>query len=159
MRYYLIFSIITLVIKVIDLLKLNYEDKIDINEEVEIPKDYYENTDIVDLSKVKTNGFIKYDADNNYLIKLDVFGTMKLHDSVTYDLVDYDFKIEIEETLENSVKTLDLIEFLWHYIVLEVPLRFTSNEGKYEENENFRVISEEEYQKKNNPFSDFSISE
>ena len=114
----------------IDLLKLNYQDKIDIDEEVEIPKEYYENTDIVELSKVKTNGFIKYDAEDNYLINLEVFGTMQLHDSVTYDIVPYDFKIEIEETLENSTKTLDLIEFLWHYIVLEVPLRFTNSETK-----------------------------
>ena len=82
---------------------------------------------------------------------------MDLHDSVTYDIIPYEFKVNIEETLENSLKTLDLNEFLWHYIVLEVPIRFTKSEPKMIENENFRVISEEEYVKKNNPFSDFSI--
>ena len=139
----------------IELIKLNYLDKIDIDEEVEIPNDYLENTDIVSLSKIKTIGNIKYDAEDNYLINLDVSGTMQLHDSVTFDIIPYDFKIEIEETLENSTKTLDLIEFLWHYIVLEVPLRFTNSETNYVENENYRVISEEEYSKKNNPFKDF----
>ncbi len=139
----------------IDLLKLNYLDKLDIDEEVSIPKEYYENTDIVELNDVKANGTIKFDPEDNYLITLDVNGIMKLHDSVTYDLVDYNFTINIEETLENSEKTLDLIDFLWHYIVLEVPLRFTINEDKYMENENYRVISEEEYSKKNNPFKDF----
>ena len=74
---------------------------------------------------------------------------------VTFDIIPYDFVVEIEETLENSVKTLDLIEFLWHYIVLEVPLRFTNSETNYVENENYRIISEEEYSKKNNPFKDF----
>ena len=146
-----------MVIKLIDLQKLNYLDKIDINEEVEIPKNYLENTDIVSLSKIKTNGNIIIDTDENYLIKLDVSGTMDLHDSVTYDIIPYDFTINIEETLEKSEKTLDLIEFLWHYIVLEVPLRFTNSEISSVENENYRVISEEEYNKKNNPFKDFFI--
>lgn len=139
----------------IDLQKLNYLEKIDINEEVEIPKEYLENTDIVSLSKVKTIGTIIFDPEDNYLIKLDISGVMELHDSVTYDIIPYEFSVNIEETLENSEKTLDLIEFLWHYIVLEVPLRFTNSETNYVENENYRIISEEEYSKKNNPFKDF----
>ena len=138
-----------------DLQKLNYLEKIDIKEEIEIPSDYLKNTDIVSLLPVKVDGFITFDDNNDYLIKLDVNGTMTLHDSVTYELVPYDFQINIEETLENSVKTLDFIEFLWHYIVLEVPLRFTNSEVEKIETENYRVISEEEYVKKNNPFSDF----
>ena len=139
----------------IDLGKLNYLDKIVVNEEIDIPKDFLDNTDIVALSKIKTNGTITLDDENNYLIQLDVSGIMKLHDSLTYDLVDYPFTINIEETLENSLKTLDLIEFLWHYIVLEVPLRFTNSKIDSIENENYRVISEEEYNRKNNPFKDF----
>ena len=139
----------------IDLQKLNYLDKIDINEDIEIPDSFLENTDIVKLSKIKTIGTITFDPEDNYQIKLDISGIMDLHDSVTYDIIPYEFKVNIEETLENSVKTLDLIEFLWHYIVLEVPLRFTNSEIERIENEHFRVISEEEYNKKNNPFKDF----
>ena len=139
----------------IDLQKLNYLDKINISEEIEIPKEYLENTEIVSLSKIKTNGNITLDMEGNYLVKIDISGTMSLHDSVTYDIIPYEFMVNIEETLENSLKTLDLIEFLWHYIVLEVPLRFTNSETKYVETENYRIISEEEYSKKNNPFKDF----
>ena len=139
----------------IDLQKLNYTDKIEINEEVEIPSNYLENTDIVKLSKINTKGNISIDIEDNYLIKLDIKGIMSLHDSVTYDIIPYEFEVNIEETLENSIKTLDLIEFLWHYIILEVPLRFTKAETNYIENDNYRVISEEEYSKKNNPFKDF----
>ena len=95
--------------------------------------------------------------DDGYLVLLDVTGTMMLHDSITYDIIPYEFNIKIEETLEKSLKTLDLIEFLWHYIVLEVPLRFTKSEGNYFENERYRVISEEEYSYKNNPFKDFHV--
>ena len=139
----------------IDLQKLNYLEKIDINEEVEIPNEYLDNTDIVSLSKIKTNGTITFDANEDYLIKLNISGTMSLHDSITYDIIPYDFEVEIEETLEKSVKTLDFIEFLWHYIILEVPLRYTNTEGAHIEKEGYRVISEEEYSKKNNPFKDF----
>ena len=141
----------------IDLQKLNYLDEIKVDEEVIIPKEYYENTDIVELSNIDTKGNIVFDSEDNYLVKFDVSGIMKLHDSVTYDLIDYNFTINIEESLENSTKTLDLIEFLWHYIVLEVPLRFTNSEISSIENENYRVISEEEYKRNNNPFKDFDI--
>ena len=141
----------------IDLLKLNYNEKIDINEKVIIPKEYYQNTDIKDLEETDVSGKITQDEELNYLVTLDVHGKMKLEDSITLELVNYPFMINIEETLENSLKTLDLIEFLWHYIVLEVPLRFTNSEIKSIESENFRLISEEEYNKKNNPFKDFFI--
>ena len=139
----------------IDLQKLNYLEKIDINEEIEIPEDFIKDTDIVKLSKIKTIGNITFDAEDNYLIKLDITGVMSLHDSITYEVIPYEFSIIIEETLENSVKTLDLILFLWHYIVLEVPLRFTNSEFSSIKKENYQVISEEEYSKKNNPFKDF----
>ena len=120
---------------IIDLTKLNYSNKIDIN----------------------ALGCISLDNDNNYLIKIDVDGIMMLHDSITYDIVPYKFTVKIEETLEKNEKSLDLIAFLWHYIVLEIPLRFTLNEGNYPHSDNFRIISEEEYSKKNNPFNDFRI--
>ena len=138
-----------------DLEKLNYLDEIKIDDEVDIPNDFLTNTDIVSLSKIKVSGDITRDLEENNLVKLDVSGIMKLHDSITYDLVDYPFTINIEETLENSHKTLDLIQFLWHYIILEVPLRFTTSEIDLIEKENYRIISEENYNKKNNPFKDF----
>ena len=141
----------------IDLQELNYKDKIIIDKEIKYSKEEYEQMDINGLENVYVTGKITCDLENNYVVNLEVTGKMLLHDSITYDLVDYPFEIEIEETLENSLKTLDLNEFLWHYIVLEVPIRFTKSEPKMIENENFRVISEEEYVKKNNPFSDFSI--
>ena len=139
----------------IDLLKLNYSDQIIVNEEIEIPQSYYENTDIVSLSKIKVMGKITLDQEMNYFIELSMDGIMQLHDAITYEIIPYPFSVNIEETLENSLKTLDLIEFLWHYIVLEVPLRYTNSETNYVENENYRIISEEEYSKKNNPFKDF----
>ena len=141
----------------IDLTKLNYLEEIDIDENVCFPADVYCNSEIDELKNVQVSGNIVLDEEDNYFIDLNLTGTMMLHDSITYDLVPYEFTVKIEETLEKTEKTLDLISFLWHYIVLEVPLRFTINEGKYPQGENFRIISEEEYSRKNNPFSNFRI--
>ncbi len=141
----------------VDLLNLNYEEEILIDEELSFSKDIYENTDIEELKNVHVLGNITLDEEDNYVIDFDLSGTMMLHDSVTYDIVPYEFTVKIEEILEKTVKTLDLISFLWHYIVLEVPLRYTLNEGKYPEGDNFQIISEEEYSRKNNPFSSIRV--
>ena len=137
----------------IDLLKLNYCDKIIIDEEIDIPKEYLKNVDIVSLSKIKVNGEIVLDVENNYVANFDVFGTMKLHDSITYDLVDYPFTINIEENLENDKNTIDIIPILWQNIVLEVPLRFTkvSDYSKYQ-GDGWKLVSEEDLVN-NNPFN------
>ncbi len=141
----------------VDLQELNYKDKIFIDDNVIIPEDYYKKMDIVSMNEVNVSGLITCDIEKNYQIDLLVKGEMFLHDSITYEIIPYKFDIKIEETLENSIKTLDLIEFLWHYIVLEVPLRLTNSEIDSFEGNNYRIISEEEYNKKNNPFSDFEL--
>lgn len=141
----------------IDLQKLNYTEEIILKDTIEFPENYYDNTDIVSLNNIIIDGKINLDIENNYVITGKVNGTMMLHDSLTYDVIPYDFNFNIEETLENSLKSLDLIEFLWHYIVLEIPIRYTKSEVSKIENENYRVISEEEYKNKNNPFKDFFV--
>ena len=141
----------------ISLLELNYKDEIEIDEIVTIPKDLILDTEIIKLDNVKVIGSIKFDVDDDYLINLSVSSKMFLHDALTFDEVPYDFVINIEEKLENSCKSLDLIEFLWHYIVLEIPLRFTvvDDESLEVKNDDYQVISEEEYKNNNNPFKDF----
>ena len=79
----------------INLQELNYKDKIVVDEEVIIPKEEYINTDIVELKPVIVHGDIKLDEENNYFANLIVNGTMILHDSVTYDLIPYNFEIKI----------------------------------------------------------------
>ena len=140
----------------INLQELNYKDKIDIDNNIEMPNELLENTEIVKMDKVNVLGNIKYSLDDTYQINLDVSGVMYLNDAITSEVVPYNFTINIEENLENSCKTLDLIEFLWHYIVLEIPLRYTlSDESLKIETDSYKVISEEEYKNNNNPFKDF----
>ena len=139
----------------IDLNKLIYQDKILIDETIDYAKEYLENTDIISLNNVKVQGSIYVDYEKNNVIELNVLGTMILTDAITTDLVPYDFTIEIAENLENSLKTLDLIEFLWHYIVLEIPIRYSTSDAQELKDKYANVYLEEEVREVNNPFKDF----
>ncbi len=139
----------------IDLNKLIYQDKILIDETIDYAKEYLENTDIISLNNVKVQGSIYVDYEKNNVIELNVLGTMILTDAITTDPVPYDFTIEIAENLENSLKTLDLIEFLWHYIVLEIPIRYSTSDAQELKDKYANVYLEEEVREVNNPFKDF----
>lgn len=139
----------------IDLNKLIYQDKILIDETIDYSKEYLENTDIISLNNVKVQGSIYVDYEKNNVIELNVNGTMILTDAITTEPVPYDFTIEIAENLENSLKTLDLIEFLWHYIVLEIPIRYSTSDAQELKDKYANVYLEEEVREVNNPFKDF----
>ena len=139
----------------IDLNKLNYQAKILIDETIDYSKEYLENTDIISLNNVKFQGSIYVDYEKNNVIELNVEGTMILTDAITTEPVPYDFTIEIAENLENSLKTLDLIEFLWHYIVLEIPIRYSTSDAQELKDKYANVYLEEEVREVNNPFKDF----
>lgn len=110
------------------------------DEKIEIPKSYYENTSIKGLSSIDVVGSIKYNCCDEVVINLDVTGEMQLVDAITNELVNYPFSIKIDENLaeidendakylEKSQNILDIIEFLWENIVLEVPIRVTQSTG------------------------------
>ena len=139
----------------INLLDLNYKDKIIVSESLSYNEDYLKNTDILKLDNVKVDGeiFKNYEGDNE--INLNVEGEMILTDAITLERVPYKFTIEIEEILENSLKTLDLIEFLWHYIVLEIPIRYTTSDTDVLKEKYKDIYDDEEVHEVNNPFKDF----
>lgn len=140
---------------VINLDDLIYKDKILIDEQITYDDEYLKNTDILKLENVKVTGEIYVDFEKNTVVNLNVAGSMLLTDAITLDSVPYDFQIEIEENLENSLKTLDLIEFLWHYIVLEIPIRYTTSDVSELKNRYQDVYSEDDAPDVNNPFKDF----
>ena len=63
-------------------------------------------------------------------ISLIILGNMYLSDAVTLELIKYPFNIELEETIDNNDEyfciennKMDLMEFVWKNIVLEIPIR------------------------------------
>ena len=142
----------------IDLLKLNYTEEIDIDTDIDYSDEYISGSGIIHLNNVHVSGTIKTDIEYNYDVLLDLSGEMIIIDSLSGEEVPYKFNTNIEEKLENSLKSLDLIAFLWQYIVMEIPMRFTMHDELSIKKDDYEVISEEEYkEKKNNPFKDFHL--
>jgi uncharacterized metal-binding protein YceD (DUF177 family) len=121
---------------IIDLNELNYKDEIDIN--LSVSKDERLDKRVIDLKSANVVGKI-YSSDYNTYINLSFKGIMIIEDSITLEPLEYPFNIEIDNNLEeikenypscfdNLKNTLDILEFLWENIVLEVPTRYTQNE-------------------------------
>lgn len=126
---------------------------IKINDTFLIPENFYENTSIKGLDEVKVNGIIKYNAADEIQINLDVNGDMELIDAVTNEPIKYPFSFQIDEILEEndenltkyfekSQNILDIIEFLWENIVLEVPIRVTNTTGVHLKGQGWELNSE-----------------
>ena len=122
-----------------------------------IPESYFVNSKIHSLSEIEVkNGLIKK-VEGDYFLKMDVSGKMLISDSISSKDVWYSFKIEINEKLDefmgNDKNSLDIIEVLWQYIGLEVPLRYTvvDDYSKYQ-GVGWKLVSEEELVN-NNPFN------
>ena len=83
----------------------------------------------------------------------------KIADDISLEEVLYPFSIEyndiLDENLKNNQNTLDLFEFLWENIVLEVPLKFTKVTNLSEfHGDGWKLVSEEENSHEHNPFSE-----
>ena len=148
--------------KEIDLTQLHSSvtDKIEIDEFYDIPSTYYEDTDVKSLENVHAKGSITRETDDVYYVDIDVEGTMTLQDSISLEDVNYPFSTHIEGNLEEFVtnleNSLDILEFLWENIVLEIPLKFTKVEdlSKFH-GDGWKLISEEENSISNNPFMEY----
>ena len=141
----------------IDLTKLysGAIDELSFDGEYIIPKEKYSSSKILDLKEVEIHNSIIKKIEDDYDISAEIQGKMKINDSVTMEEVWYPFQIQIDEKLDEFVekdkKHLDIIEFLWQNIVLEVPLRYTlvTNYDEYQ-GDGWKLVSEEELG--NNPF-------
>ena len=130
----------------INLSTLNYKDKIDINEVIDFPDNYLTNSDIKKLKDVHVSGIFYQNDMNEYLAKIKVNGQMYLTDAVTLDIVPYEFSFiyddVIPENCINEQNMLDIMEFLWQNIVLEMPIRYTKSDADNLKGDNWQVISD-----------------
>lgn len=137
--------------------------EIDITNIYNIESKYFKNTDIKKLDNIKVEGKIYQKEDENQelndYIKCRIEGKMIIPDSISLEEVNYPFEIDYDDFIEENCKknqnTLDIFQFLWENIVLEVPLQFTKVEdlSKFH-GDGWKLISEEELKNTNNPFSD-----
>ena len=139
--------------------------EVDITNTYTLTKEYYENTGVLELRNIEVEGKVyrgaaeeEIDEFQDY-IDCKITGTMIIEDSISLEPVEYPFSAEYDDILEENCKknenTLDIFQFLWENIVLEIPLRFTKVQdlSKFR-GDGWKLIDEEEQKTSNNPFSD-----
>ena len=133
----------------IDLRKLYALNKLSIDEEVIIPEEYYKNAGVRSLSKVKVNGDVTVNYEENIELHLNVSGEFIIPCAITLDDVIVPFNTFIEEEIDqnklNDEFFLDLLDVLWENIVLEIPVRVVKEGVKSEDlhGEGWELVSNE----------------
>ena len=143
---------------IIDITELitNTEDKIIIDTDVFFDKEKLEKTNIRKLINTKFKGQITKIYDE-FIISGNLSGTMILPDDITLEDTKYTFKSiiedkikENEENIENNLKIyqnkLDITDFLWQNILVEIPMKIVNkkNENKIIKGDGWRLTTEEE---------------
>ena len=153
----------------IDLTELitNAKEEILINIEIDYDKIKLKNTSIKNLKNTIFNGKIIKLYNDEFQITGNIKGIMILPDDITLEDTEYNFDTYIEEKFkendlncENDLKIiqnkLDISNFLWQNILVEIPMKVTNpkNENVTIKGDGWRLITEEELNKNNNaPFS------
>ena len=116
-----------------DLNSLNTKDKIIIDSKVTFPKEDLEKAKILDMGEVSVQGEIRNNQEES-ILSITVKGKMVLPCNLTLEPVDYPFSLEIEEnlneTIKNSQKTIDILPIIWENILMEIPMRVISPKAK-----------------------------
>ena len=119
----------------IDLNYLNRFSKLNIDNDFELSSDYYKNTDIRALKNLHVDGEITIDYEDEILLNINISGIMILPCAVTLKDVEYKFQSDINESIgkfeeiyKNNKNSLDISDFLWENIVLEIPIRVVSRD-------------------------------
>ena len=96
----------------IDLRKLYALNKLSIDEEVVIPEEYYKNAGVRSLSKVKVNGDVTVNYEENIELHLNVSGEFIIPCAVTLDDVIVPFNTFIEEEIDqNQLEKIRFVRF------------------------------------------------
>ena len=116
-----------------DLNTLNTKPQIIIDTKINFPKEDLEKAKILKMDEVSVKGQINNNKEES-ILNLTIKGKMTLPCNLTLDPVDYPFSIEIEENLneiiENSQKTIDILPIIWENILMEIPMKVVSPNAK-----------------------------
>lgn len=141
----------------------NIVSAININEQVIIDNEMLKTSNIRRLDNTMFNGRIFKDYEDNLVLEGNITGTMVLPDDITLKDVNYEFKSEIFEYIEEvftiDKNSIDILDYLWQNILVEIPLKVRTEEDDNItlKGDGWRLITEEELNNRSNrPFSDLS---
>ena len=155
---------------IIDLTRLmiGNTDSILVSDNFVISSDYFLNTPVKRLDNSYFKGNIVRLSDNDYQITGVISGDMILSDDITLEDVIYPYEIEVEEEFSDVLNDeylqivqnkLDITDFLWQNILVEVPskIKKQGNEDLKLEGDGWRLVTEDELVSSNDsPFSELS---
>lgn len=151
---------------IIDLIRLKngIDDKIIIDENVTVSKEYLDKAGIIDLKNAKVEGEITRNSNYDYYVSLDIYGTMILPCSLSLKPTNYEFNIKIDDNLltlleeidENVKKvenTIDIFPIIWENILMEIPMRVVNSDISSipKEGKGWKLIDEDEEEENINP--------
>lgn len=149
----------------IKLLNTNVKDKIDFNEKIIYDNEYLKDSNILSITPIEVKGEVTKNSLNQLHLIFKAVGLMNLPCSITLEPVKYpinlDFDEIIDENDENKLKkdsnTLELKEYLWENIVVEIPLRIISEHAydKEYKGNGWKLITDED--KKQNENKSFEV--
>ena len=138
---------------------LLYDDiNLDIDQDVIIDESKYFLPEIKSIKSMHFKGNIFEDNEGYIKMNGEINGVLILEDSINLEEREFNISKEISENideyLENNDNSIDIIDILWQNIVLEVPSRYTevTDYSKFS-GDGWRLISEEDLNKENNPFN------
>ena len=156
---------------IIDLTNIvtNNVDVMNIDTQVCFDQDILNDVNIRKLKDVSFVGKVRKLYDSEYELEGVLSGVMVLADDITLEDVDYKFSVSILENIdelgedeENNLNIvnnrLDISDFLWQNIVLEIPSKVVSEKSRdiTLEGNGWRFVTEEELEKEKDNDSPFN---
>ena len=149
---------------------IGVEEEIVIESYLEFSSEMFSGTLIRELKNIMFSGSIEKLCDDTYQLSGKITGVMVLPDDITLENVDYSFESVIEEkfsefdnskekSLEIVKNRLDITDFLWQNILVEIPPKIVSekNRNLTMRGNGWRLVTEEEL--KNNDSNDSPFNE
>lgn len=150
----------------IDLTELKSQiiKSIEFDQDVNIPKEMLEQSDLLEINHVHVTGKIYFDAISEYVLEAKITGVMVLPCAITLKPVEQAFEVEVngllealqQEIDENAKKienSIDILPIIWENILMEIPMRVVS-EGSEElelKGDGWKLVTPEERKEKINP--------
>ena len=137
-------------------LKARTNNVVEFCDTLTFPEEKLKETELLDLKDVQVKGSIKRNLMDTFDIELHISGIMVLPCALTLKPVDYPFKIDVNEELENLLKeidnnsflgnSVDILPIVWENILMEIPMRVVSPDAKIDNKhgEGWQVINDEE---------------
>lgn len=133
----------------IDLIALNTKGRVDFDFTPDLSS--YKNDEVKRIETIRCTGHIIDNGTEEYELSLHIEGKLILRSAINDSDVPYDIEIDCEDMVENLVEiykkgsnSLDILPIIWENILLEIPIRATNVDDRFEKvaGEGWEILGE-----------------